>query len=130
MLKVVILTLVSTIVFGLIDGSFFLFAEEKIQKPIRELKFFDRTSSELFTGGISSAAAIMASSIFQALIKKYTKTDIKPAPILDAIGIMIGTMIVVLLYKMFSSNDGENKDNKDNKNKDNKIIDNKNKDNK
>ena len=104
------LTLISTIIFGVIDSTFFLFAEENIQISIKNNKFFDNTSSELMTGGISAAVAIMISSIIEHNILYYYKEIIKN-PLLDALGIIIGTFIIIILYKIFIKNKKNNNNN-------------------
>ena len=103
MINKILLTLISTIVFGLIHGLFFLFAEEKIQEPIKNMEYFDKIMAELLTGGISAACAIMFSSIIEKIISHYTKNMIKH-PLLDAMGVIIGTFIVIISYKLFIKN--------------------------
>tara|TARA_B100001057_G_C22614651_1_gene857934 strand:+ start:459 stop:791 length:333 start_codon:yes stop_codon:yes gene_type:complete len=106
MISKLFLTLISTIIFGIIDSSFFLFAEEKIQKPIKKFKFFDNTTAELMTGGISTALAIMIASIIEDYILHYYKNLIKH-PLLDALGVLIGTFIIIILYKLFMKKKNE-----------------------
>ena len=111
MIHKILLTLISTIVFGLIHGSFLLFAEEKIQKPIKQMKYFNKISAGLLTGGISAACAIMFSSIVEKIILHYSKNMIKH-PLLDSMGVIIGTFIVIILYKLFTKNNNNNNNNK------------------
>tara|TARA_Y100000389_G_C17133647_1_gene351477 strand:+ start:244 stop:579 length:336 start_codon:yes stop_codon:yes gene_type:complete len=100
MLNKILLTLLSTITFGLIDGLFFLFFESKIQEPLNKISYFDENSAELLTGGISAASAIMFATIIEKIVEHHTTNVIKH-PLLDAIGILLGTFIVIIIYKFF-----------------------------
>ena len=112
MIKKILITLTSTILFGLIDGGFFLFAEEKIQTPLKNNKYFDETSAEIMTGGISGACALLFAKIIEEYISHHFK--IIENPLLDGIGVLIGAFITVILYNLFIKK--KNKDNKDNNN--------------
>jgi hypothetical protein len=98
MLRIVI-SFISTIIFGFLEGIIFLTYEEEIQKQIQKLKFFDLTSAEIFVGGTSTATAIF----FTTYLEKYIEDsfDIIKHPAIDSIGIIIGTFIVILLYKLY-----------------------------
>lgn len=92
------ITLLSSIVFSLIDSSFFLLGEEKLQNTLDKIKYIDHTSAELITGGISAAISIL----FFGYFKQYLtiRFKIQDHPIIDAIGIILGTIIVVLFYTL------------------------------
>ena len=61
-----------------------------------KLPYFDNKMAELLTGGISTAIAILLTGILRMQIhKKYKILD---HPLVDSIGIVIGTLIIIILY--------------------------------
>ena len=92
------ISLLSSIVFSLVDSLFFLLGEEKIQNTLVKFNYIDHTSAELITGGLSAALSIL----FFGYFKKYLtlRFKIQEHPIIDAIGILLGTIIVVLFYTL------------------------------
>ena len=63
MLNIIIISLLSATIFGLIDGLFFLIAEDELQKKIVKLAYFDEITAELLTGGISAGVAIFFATL-------------------------------------------------------------------
>ena len=94
------ISLLATCIFGVIDAMFFLFAEDLLQERILKFKFFDEISSELLTGGISASIAIFVSSYIGFQIKK--KYQVLESPIYDSLGILLGTFVVLFIYKIFT----------------------------
>lgn len=90
----------SSIVFSLVDGIFFLVGEEKIQKKLTMISFIDHNSAELITSGLTTAISIL----FFGYIKNYLvlRFRIQHDPIIDSIGILIGTFLIVSLYIIFN----------------------------
>ena len=90
------ISLLSSIVFSIIDSLFFLLGEEKIQHSLDKIKYIDHVSAELITGGLSAALSIL----FFGYFKQYltVRFKIQENPISDAFGILLGTFIVVLIY--------------------------------
>lgn len=100
--NIFIMSIISTIIFGLIDASFFLIGEETFQKILIDKYNFDLPMAELATGGFASSLAIfVASFISYHIHSKYTIID---SPIIDAIGIILGTLIILLIYIFFLKN--------------------------
>lgn len=93
------ITLLSSIVFSVIDALFFLLGEEKIQNTLDKIKYIDHNSAELITGGLSAAISILFFGYFKQYLTLRFK--IQEHPIIDAIGILLGTTIVVLIYTLF-----------------------------
>lgn len=91
------IVLVSSILFGIIDALFFLFAETTLQDKINQLYFFDRNMAELLTGGISASIAIF----FTTLIRNISNVKMSSNPFVDVLGIMIGTFVVIFFYHLF-----------------------------
>ena len=94
------ISIFATSIFGIVDAMFFLFAEDLLQEKIKKFKFFDGISSELLTGGISASIAIFVSTLIGLQIKK--NYNITENPLYDSMGIIVGTFIVLLLYKGFT----------------------------
>ena len=98
-MNIILISLISVIIFGVIDGLFFLLAEETLQNKIKKLNLLDDNSVELITGGFSAAFAIFISSFIEYLLEK--KFKLITNPFLDSLGILIGTCIVVGSYNLF-----------------------------
>ncbi len=95
------ISFISSIVFSLIDSLFFLIGEDYVQKTLLTMPFIDQNMAELITGGISSAISILFFSLVKQFIsKKYKIID---NPYIDAIGILLGTFIVITIYKLFAN---------------------------
>jgi hypothetical protein len=93
------ISFISSIIFSLIDSLFFLIGEDYIQKTLLTIPFIDQNMAELITGGISSAISILFFSLVKQIISK--KYNIIDNPYIDAIGILLGTFIVITIYKLF-----------------------------
>jgi len=121
----ILLSLLSSVLFGLIDAVMFLIGESSIQKLFNSISFFDGNMSELATGGISAAISIFIATAFVALIKK--KFEILENPFIDAFGILLGTAIVISSYYIYmkfvkptlNQNNNSNSNNSVNKNNNN-----------
>lgn len=98
-MNIYIISLISTVIFGMIDGLFFLLAEESLQDKIKRLGILDQNSTELLTGGVSAASAIFLSSIISKHIRK--RYDILEEPLIDSIGIILGTFFVIIVYNIY-----------------------------
>lgn len=95
----IFLTLVSTIIFGIIDGTLFIFAEEYIQTELIKISFFDVNMAELATGGISTSIAIFISSFVHEKLREHYK--LIDSPFLDATGVILGTSILLVIYYFY-----------------------------
>jgi len=95
-MNIVVLSLLSTIVFGVIDAVFFLLFEETIQVKLRRMLHISLIVAELLTGGFSGAAAIFASSKFRLSLDE--DVFLINNPLLDVTGIVTGTLVVVFAY--------------------------------
>ena len=121
----ILLSLFSSVLFGLIDAIMFLIGESSIQTLFNSISFFDENMSELATGGISAAVSLFIATGFVTLIKK--KFEILENPFIDAFGILLGTTIVISFYyiytkfikPMLNKNDSNNNASKNNNNNNN-----------
>ena len=90
------ISLLSTVFFGIVDGSLFIVAEEFIQTQLVKISFFDTNMAELATGGISTSMAIFVASFIRDTLHKHH--HIIENPFLDLLGVLIGTSILLLIY--------------------------------
>ena len=95
----ILLSLISSILFGFIDSLFFLIGESSLQSIFNKISFFDENMSELTTGGISAAVSLFVATGIVKLIKK--KAEIIESPFVDALGIIIGMLLVLLGYYLY-----------------------------
>ena len=94
---ILLISLISTIIFGIIDATVFLIGEETIQKILRENFHFDLAMAELATGGFSAAVSIfIATFVAESIESKYQTID---HPLLDAFGIILGTIFGFILQR-------------------------------
>ena len=96
---IIVISLISAIVFGLIDGTFFIFAEEYVQTELIKISFFDENMAELATGGISASIAIFIAAIIHEKIKEHY--ELIDSPLIEAIGVMLGTIILLVIYYFY-----------------------------
>jgi hypothetical protein len=96
LIGLIAISLLSTVFFGIIDGSLFIVAEEFIQTQLIKISFFDINMAELATGGISASIAIFVASFIRDTLHKHY--HIIENPLLDSLGILIGTGIILGIY--------------------------------
>ena len=96
------ISFLSSIIFSLIDSLFFLLGEEKLQHTLDNIPYIDHISAQLITGGISAALSIL----FFGYVKQYIslRFNIQEHPIIDSIGVIIGTIIITIFYTLFKKN--------------------------
>jgi hypothetical protein len=95
------ISLLSTVFFGIIDGSLFILAEEFIQTQLIKIPFFDINMAELATGGISTSMALFVASFIRDTLHKYH--HIIENPFLDLLGVLIGTSILLGIYYLYKT---------------------------
>lgn len=98
-MNVALISLISTIVFGIIDAIFFLLFEETIQKKIKKFMNISLDIAELIVGALSAATAIFISSNIKISIGE--ELYLIEHPLLDASGILLGAFIVSLTYLFY-----------------------------
>jgi uncharacterized membrane protein YbaN (DUF454 family) len=94
----ILLSLLSSVLFGLIDAFLFLIGESSFQKLFNSIPFFDENMSELATGGLAAAISLFIATGIVTLIKKF---EILENPFIDAGGILIGTTLVIVFYYLY-----------------------------
>jgi hypothetical protein len=97
-------SLIGTIVFGVVDGLMYFFSEHRTRESIVEYFHVDETMAHLAASGISKTIAVfVAFYVHDYLQKRYHLID---NPFLDALGVVVGTLIIMLgyyVYRAFSS---------------------------
>ena len=94
------LSILSAVIFSFIDALFFLIGEQHLQNIFENnFAFIDQNIAELITGGISAALSILLFNIVKHYINKHYQ--IYEYSFIDAIGIIIGTAIVIGFYILF-----------------------------
>jgi len=95
-----VLTLVAASVFGIVEGFIFFLAETELESVFEEELGLNTISAQLLTGGLSSGIAILAFSyVHDYMSKKYKLLDIH---ILQSLGLIIGTVIIIVVYNIIS----------------------------
>lgn len=97
---IIIISLLTTIIFGFVDATFFFIGSETIQSYLIKIPILTYNMAEVLTGAISASFAIFISTFIGLKIKK--KYKIIESPFIDASGIMIGTIILLTLYYIFN----------------------------
>jgi len=98
-MNIILLSLISTVVFGIIDAIFFLLFEETVQHKLAKFKMFDMNISELLTGALSASAAIFVASNIRINIQE--EFFLFNHPLLDVSGILLGTLVVITNYLFY-----------------------------
>ena len=101
--KLLIYSLLGSIVFGIVDAIFFLFFEGTLDCWLESFTLIDHLIAPIIIGAISASVSLfLCKSINHTLKKKY-KLKLKESPFIDILGIIIGTTIVLILYILFMS---------------------------
>jgi hypothetical protein len=97
-LKIILLSLISPLIFGIIDGSFFLINQGNLKNKLLKIKFFDDNDAELLTGCISASLAIFIYGFINLKINE--KFKLIENPFLDIAGIIMATFIIIFIRKI------------------------------
>ena len=97
--QAVAIGMLASVSFAFIDALNFLIIETPLDKLWKKLNVLNANTIPIVNGGISAAISIFfALYIEQYLERHYTMFK---HPLIDAAGIIIGTIIVLLLYKLY-----------------------------
>jgi hypothetical protein len=100
MYKILFISFIVSIVFGIIDSTLFLVAEDTIQKYIsQKFNFLSQKIIELITGALSASISIFFATLIGLIIENYY-SDLIKNPFIDAFGIILGTTLVIIIYKL------------------------------
>ena len=90
--------MVSSISFSIIDSIFFLYIEEYLQDYWKKREIAENIIP-IINGGISSSISILIATIIENYLE--SNFDMFKHPLIDATGMIIGTIIILLTYKIF-----------------------------
>ena len=108
-------------IFAMIDSGIFLFMEADFDEYLKKFDYLDNVTRPVFLGGTSAAFAILIAGV----VKKYIiipNFKFEETPLTEFIGVLLGTMIVILSYRLLIHHDKDNKIEKLNKLKNRRII--------
>ena len=98
----ILLSLTGATVFGILDAAFFLIAEVSVQNWIENnFPYFDQNMAELVSGAVSASVALFLATIIKRQLS--TGYDLMEHPLLDVVGIFLGTLLVILFYVLLRS---------------------------
>ena len=90
--------MVSSISFSIIDSIFFLYIEEHLQDYWKKREIAENIIP-IINGGISSSISILIAMLIENYLE--SRFDMFKQPHIDATGMIIGTIIILLTYKIF-----------------------------
>lgn len=102
MIRMIMMGLITMCIFAYIDSGLFLTLEEDITDYIKEYEYLDDYSRPVLLSGLASALAILISKS----IKRYIilpNFKIIEHPIIDSVGILIGTFLVIMTYEVLKT---------------------------
>lgn len=100
MLQVIFVSLLAAMVFGTIDALNYLFIEDELTGYLKRWGFENEDVISLIDGGISAAIAIFFATYLENVLHQHI--DILKHPAIDSFGIILGTIMVIFMYKFFT----------------------------
>ena len=100
--SVIGISIIASVVFGIIDALNFFLVEEKLNNFWKQFSFLDETTIPILNGGISAAISIVIAYYVEHYIS--THFNVLKHPGLEAAGIIIGAVIVLVGYKVLTKN--------------------------
>jgi cytochrome c biogenesis protein CcdA len=100
MFKLIVLGMMSAIVFGVVDAFNFMLVEDALASMWKRLGFTDEQTIDLLNSGLSSALSIFIALYIDVYFLSQFKTFKHPA--LDAIGVIVGTILVLTGIKIYN----------------------------
>jgi len=97
--KLVALGMMASIIFGVVDAFNFLLVEDALASIWKRLGLTDEQSIDLLNSGLSSALSIFIALYIDVYFLSQFKTFKHPA--LDAIGVIVGTVLVLTAVKLY-----------------------------
>ena len=99
MIKLIVLGMMSAIIFGVVDAFNFLLVEDTLAAMWKRFGLTDVQSVDLLNSGLSSALSIFIALYIDVYFLSQFKTFKHPA--LDAIGVIVGTILVLTAVKFY-----------------------------
>ena len=101
MSRILLASLTASATFGLIDTFNFVFVEDSLSAMWKNLGFTNQQTIDILNAGISSAISIMVAVLVENYISRYF--EVHRTATLDAIGVIAGTVIALVLIKLKAS---------------------------
>ena len=101
MSRVLLASLTASATFGLIDTFNFVFVEDSLSAIWKKLGVTSQQTVEILNAGVSSAISIMVAVLVENYISRYF--EVRRTATLDAIGVIVGTVIALVLLRLYSS---------------------------
>lgn len=98
-LLLIIVSLFGTILFGLIDASFFLLFEEILRKKLTKNKYLDKNTIPILISTFAISISLFISSYITTMIS--TKINLIKHPLIEVIGFVIGKLTIIFLYILY-----------------------------
>ncbi len=98
-------------IFGFLKSNIFIFFEEELHSYLKQFSFLDEISRPVFIGGIAAAFAILVASYLKH--HYFAHLNMIRHPLVDFIGVLIGTVIAILLYNVVLKHNLKKKENKE-----------------
>jgi hypothetical protein len=102
MKKILLISFISTFFLGVINASFLLFTIKTFEEKLKKTGFTDKVSSELLTGALASVIFLFFIKIIS--YNRHETYRILHHPVIDMVGIILGTIFVILIHKYFKKN--------------------------
>jgi len=98
---ILLISLLSAIVFGAVDALNFLFVEENLTSFLQSTQVFPEGTVPLAVGGLSTAISVLISVYIRQALRSYS--SLLESPYIDATGVIIGTLLIILLVKVYTN---------------------------
>ena len=101
MSRVLLASLTASATFGLIDTFNFGFVEDSLASLWKKLGVTNAQTVDILNAGVSSAISIMVAVLVENYISRYF--EVRRTATLDAIGVIVGTVVALVLIKLYTS---------------------------
>ncbi len=99
--RILLASLTASATFGLIDTFNFVFVEDSLSAMWKNLGVTNQQTIDILNAGVSSAISIMVAVLVENYISRYF--EVHRTATLDAIGVIAGTVIALVLLKLYTS---------------------------
>ncbi len=101
MSRVLLASLTASATFGLIDTFNFVFVEDSLSAMWKKLGVTNQQTADILNAGVSSAISIMVAVLVENYISRYF--EVHRTATLDAIGVIVGTVVALVLIKLYTA---------------------------
>lgn len=101
MSRVLLASLTASATFGLIDTFNFVFVEDSLATLWKKMGVTNAQTVDILNAGVSSAISIMVAVLVENYISRYF--EVHRTATLDAIGVIVGTVVALVLIKLYTA---------------------------